>query len=67
MAAPGDVPTQVAFSQERRYEALDLTGKPAYPYAEHAYLQRWRSGGAVGNLAVDGSHREDRRGSTPAF
>src|ERR1700754_3306041 len=55
MAAPGGVPTQVAFSQDRRFEELDLdrtTG--CIRSAEHAYS---RDGGLAvlsGNLAVDG-------------
>ena len=54
-AAPGGVPTQVAFSQERRYEAVDddrSTG--VIRDAEHAYS---RDGGLAvlyGNLAEDG-------------
>src|SRR5271165_1564351 len=55
MAAPGGVPTQTAFSQDRRFEELDLdrtTG--CIRNAEHAYS---RDGGLAvlyGNLAVDG-------------
>jgi dihydroxy-acid dehydratase len=54
-AAPGNVPTQVAFSQDRRFEELDsdrATG--CIRDAEHAYS---RDGGLAvlhGNLAVDG-------------
>ena len=54
-AAPGGVPTQVAFSQDRRYEELDLdcsTG--CIRDAEHAFS---RDGGLAvlyGNLAADG-------------
>jgi dihydroxy-acid dehydratase len=55
MAAPGGVPTQTAFSQDRRFEELDLdrtTG--CIRSAEHAYS---RDGGLAvlyGNVAVDG-------------
>jgi len=54
-AAPGGVPTQVAFSQDRRYEELDLdcsTG--CIRDAEHAFS---RDGGLAvlyGNLAAEG-------------
>ena len=55
MAAPGGVPTQTAFSQDRRFEELDLdrtTG--CIRSAEHAHS---RDGGLAvlyGNVAVDG-------------
>jgi dihydroxy-acid dehydratase len=55
MAAPGNVPTQVAFSQERRFEELDTdraTG--CVRDAEHAYS---KDGGLVvlsGNIALEG-------------
>ena len=54
-AAPGGVPTQIAFSQERRFEELDAdraTG--CIRDAEHAFS---RDGGLAvlhGNIAVDG-------------
>jgi dihydroxy-acid dehydratase len=55
MAAPGGVPTQVAFSQERRWDELDLDReKGAIRNIEHAFS---RDGGLAvlsGNLAVDG-------------
>jgi dihydroxy-acid dehydratase len=55
MAAPGGVPTQVAFSQDRRFEELDLDRSTGcIRDAEHAYS---RDGGLAvlyGNLAVDG-------------
>jgi dihydroxy-acid dehydratase len=55
MAAPGNVPTQVAFSQERRFEELD-TDRAAGCIRDvgHAYS---RDGGLAvlsGNIAVDG-------------
>jgi dihydroxy-acid dehydratase len=54
-AAPGGVPTQVAFSQERRYDELDLDReKGVIRSAENAYS---RDGGLAvlyGNLAEDG-------------
>jgi dihydroxy-acid dehydratase len=55
LAAPGGVPTQEAFSQDRRFDELDLdrtTG--CVRSAEHAYS---RDGGLAvlsGNLALDG-------------
>jgi dihydroxy-acid dehydratase len=54
-AAPGNVPTQVAFSQERRFEEID-TDRTAgcIRDAEHAFS---RDGGLAvlfGNLAADG-------------
>ncbi len=55
MAAPGGVPTQEAFSQDRRFEELDLDrAKGCIRSVEHAYS---RDGGLAvlyGNLAVDG-------------
>ena len=54
-AAPGGVPTQVAFSQERRWDDLDLDRKGGVIRAvEHAFS---RDGGLAvlyGNLAADG-------------
>ncbi len=54
-AAPGGVPTQVAFSQERRFKELDLDRSGGcIRDAEHAYS---RDGGLAvlyGNLALDG-------------
>ena len=55
-AAPGGVPTQVAFSQERRYQALDVDREAGVIRSvEHAFS---RDGGLAvlyGNLAEDGS------------
>jgi dihydroxy-acid dehydratase len=54
-AAPGGVPTQVAFSQDRRFEELDLDrSSGCVRDVEHAYS---RDGGLAvlyGNLALDG-------------
>jgi dihydroxy-acid dehydratase len=54
-AAPGGVPTQVAFSQDRRWDDIDLDReKGAIRDAEHPFS---RDGGLAvlrGNLAVDG-------------
>ncbi|ACL56819.1 dihydroxy-acid dehydratase [Methylobacterium nodulans] len=54
-AAPGGVPTQTAFSQEARFDALDLDRAGGVVRdAEHAYA---RDGGLAvlyGNLATDG-------------
>jgi dihydroxy-acid dehydratase len=55
MAAPGNVPTQTAFSQERRYEELDTDrSEGCIRDAEHAYS---RDGGLAvlsGNIALEG-------------
>jgi dihydroxy-acid dehydratase len=54
-AAPGGVPTQVAFSQERRYETLDAdraTG--AIRDAAHAFSKDGGLAVLTGNLALDG-------------
>ncbi|MER9890865.1 dihydroxy-acid dehydratase [Mesorhizobium sp. M0119] len=55
LAAPGGVPTQVAFSQDRRWDDLDLDReKGAIRSAEHPFS---RDGGLAvlkGNLALDG-------------
>jgi dihydroxy-acid dehydratase len=54
-AAPGGVPTQVAFSQDRRFDGLDLDRRSGVVRdREHAYS---RDGGLAvlhGNLAEDG-------------
>src|SRR3954464_16036649 len=55
LAAPGNVPTQVAFSQERRFEELDTdraTG--CVRDAEHAYSKDGGLAVLSGNLALDG-------------
>jgi dihydroxy-acid dehydratase len=55
MAAPGNVPTQVAFSQERRFEELDIdraTG--CVRDVEHAYSKDGGLAVLSGNLALDG-------------
>jgi dihydroxy-acid dehydratase len=55
-AAPGGVPTQVAFSQERRYEALDLDREAGViRSAEHAFSKDGGLAVLYGNLAEDGS------------
>ncbi|MGO4838096.1 dihydroxy-acid dehydratase, partial [Rhizobiaceae sp. 2RAB30] len=55
LAAPGGVPTQVAFSQDRRWDDLDLDREAGViRSAEHPFS---RDGGLAvlkGNLAVDG-------------
>ncbi len=55
LAAPGGVPTQVAFSQDRRFDELDLDrSNGCIRDAAHAYS---RDGGLAvlyGNLALDG-------------
>jgi dihydroxy-acid dehydratase len=54
-AAPGGIPTQLAFSQERRYPALDLdrTGG-CIRSKEHAYTQEGGLAVLYGNIALDG-------------
>jgi dihydroxy-acid dehydratase len=55
-AAPGGVPTQVAFSQERRYETLDTDRKTGViRAAEHAFSQDGGLAVLSGNLAEAGA------------
>ncbi len=55
-AAPGGVPTQVAFSQERRYDTLDSDrAKGAIRDAAHAFSKDGGLAVLFGNLAQDGS------------
>ncbi|MBC2668083.1 dihydroxy-acid dehydratase [Novosphingobium piscinae] len=55
MAAPGGVPTQVAFSQNRRWDSLDLDReKGVIRSAEHAFSQDGGLAVLTGNVAVDG-------------
>ena len=54
-AAPGNVPTQVAFSQERRFEEVDTDrAKGCIRDAEHAFSKDGGLAVLSGNLAVDG-------------
>ncbi|MDQ1900268.1 dihydroxy-acid dehydratase [Paracoccus sp. WLY502] len=54
-AAPGGVPTQVAFSQERRYDSVDTDRKTGViRTAEHAFSQDGGLAVLYGNLAEDG-------------
>ncbi|WP_027230776.1 dihydroxy-acid dehydratase [Phyllobacterium sp. UNC302MFCol5.2] len=54
-AAPGGVPTQVAFSQDRRFETVDLDReKGVIRSAEHAYSKDGGLAVLYGNLAEDG-------------
>ena len=54
-AAPGGVPTQVAFSQERRYDDLDTDrAKGAIRDAAHAFSKDGGLAVLSGNLALDG-------------
>jgi len=54
-AAPGGVPTQVAFSQSRRYERVDLDRqKGVIREAVHAFSQDGGLAVLYGNLAEDG-------------
>jgi len=55
MAAPGGVPTQVAFSQERRFEALDTDrAKGCIRDAAHAFSKDGGLAVLTGNIALDG-------------
>ncbi|WP_119274127.1 dihydroxy-acid dehydratase [Taklimakanibacter deserti] len=55
-AAPGGVPTQVAFSQERRYETLDLDREAGViRSAEHAFSKDGGLAVLYGNLAQAGA------------
>jgi dihydroxy-acid dehydratase len=55
LAAPGGVPTQVAFSQERRWDELDLDRQNGVIHsAEHAFSKDGGIAVLDGNLALDG-------------
>jgi dihydroxy-acid dehydratase len=55
MAAPGGVPTQVAFSQDRRYSGLDLDrSHGCIRNKPNAYSQEGGLAVLHGNIAVDG-------------
>ncbi|MEY4720759.1 MAG: hypothetical protein RIQ46_484, partial [Pseudomonadota bacterium] len=54
-AAPGGVPTQVAFSQDRRWEELDLDrDNGVIRNAEHAFSKDGGLAVLTGNIALDG-------------
>ena len=54
-AAPGGVPTQVAFSQDRRYDAVDVDPvKGVIRDIDHAFSQDGGLAVLFGNLAEDG-------------
>jgi len=54
-AAPGRVPTQIAFSQSKRYETLDLDRKDGCIRSkEHAYSQDGGLAVLFGNIATEG-------------
>ncbi|MFX6884107.1 dihydroxy-acid dehydratase, partial [Acinetobacter baumannii] len=54
-AAPGGVPTQTAFSQDRRYEELDLDReKGVIREKAHAHSQDGGLAVLYGNIALDG-------------
>ena len=54
-AAPGGVPTQVAFSQNRRYDSVDIDRKGGVIRSvEHAFSKDGGLAVLSGNLAVDG-------------
>jgi dihydroxy-acid dehydratase len=54
-AAPGGVPTQVAFSQNRRYDKLDLDRNAGcIRNVEHAYSKDGGLAVLTGNIALDG-------------
>ncbi len=55
MAAPGGVPTQVAFSQERRWDDLDLDRETGViRSAEHPFSKDGGLAVLKGNIALDG-------------
>ena len=55
LAAPGGVPTQQAFSQDRRFEELDLDRiSGCIRSAEHAYSRDGGLAVLTGNIAADG-------------
>ena len=55
MAAPGGVPTQVAFSQERRWDELDLDRENGViRSAKHAFSKDGGLAVLKGNIALDG-------------
>ena len=61
-AAPGGVPTQVAFSQDRRLDELDTRPrKRRHPRRRTCVFQGRRPRGAVGQHRARRLHREDRR------
>ncbi|MBW7902086.1 MAG: dihydroxy-acid dehydratase [Rhodocyclaceae bacterium] len=54
-AAPGGIPTQTAFSQDRRYNSLDLDrSNGCIRNREHAYTQEGGLAVLYGNIAADG-------------
>ncbi len=54
LAAPGGVPTQTAFSQERRWESLDKD-------RQNGVKPGWRAGGADRQYRAGWLHRQNRR------
>ena len=55
LAAPGGVPTQVAFSQERRWDELDIDReKGVIRNAEHPFSKDGGLAILKGNIAIDG-------------
>ncbi|NNC00754.1 dihydroxy-acid dehydratase, partial [Corallococcus exiguus] len=55
LAAPGGVPTQVAFSQDRRWQELDLDReKGVIRSGEHAFSKDGGLAVLSGNIAMDG-------------
>ncbi|KTE34900.1 MULTISPECIES: dihydroxy-acid dehydratase [unclassified Sphingopyxis] len=55
MAAPGGVPTQTAFSQDRRWDELDLDREAGViRSADHAFSQDGGLAVLSGNIALDG-------------
>ena len=60
-AAPGGVPTQTAFSQDRRWDELDIDRENGRDPQPGARLQQgWRPRGAVRQSRRGRLHREDR-------
>ncbi len=62
MAAPGNVPTQVAFSQERRVRGTRCRPRDRlHPRRRARLFEGWRPRRAVGQHRARRLHREDRR------
>jgi dihydroxy-acid dehydratase len=60
-AAPGGIPTQTAFSQNRRYPELDLDRAHGCIRNQERLLAGWWPGRALRQYRERRLHREDRR------
>ena len=59
-AAPGGVPTQVAFSQDRRWKELDLDRENGVIRSKECLFAGWRAGRALWQHRRRRLYREDR-------